>query len=132
MDWMEILKQIFEVCIIPLLGIATVYLITLIKKKANEIAEKTKNEKAAKYITMVADTIATCVVATNQTYVNSLKEKGEFGIEAQKEAFQKTLDAVLAILTEDAKEYLKVVYGDLNKYLTTQIEAMVNVNKITV
>lgn len=81
---------------------------------------------------MVADTIATCVVATNQTYVNSLKEKGEFGIEAQKEAFQKTLDAVLAILTEDAKEYLKVVYGDLNKYLTTQIEAMVNVNKITV
>jgi hypothetical protein len=36
---------------------------------------------------MATDTITNCVIATNQTYVNSLKEQGKFDEAAQKEAF---------------------------------------------
>lgn len=126
MDWIELLKQVFEVCIIPLLGVGTVFLVSLIKKKSAEVAAKTDNEIAAKYITMVGDTISACVTATNQVYVNSLKETGAFTIEAQKEAFQKTLSAVLSLLSDEAKTYIQTAYGDLNTYLTTQIEAVVN------
>ena len=48
---------------------------------------------------------------------------------AQKVAFQKTYDAVIAILSDDAKEYLTNVYGDLTVFITNMIEAEVNRNK---
>ena len=38
-------------------------------------------------------------------------------------------NAVLDILTDEAKDYLIEVYGDLTSYLTTKIEAEVNLNK---
>lgn len=129
MNWMSILQQVFEVCIIPLLGILTVYLISIIKKKANEIAVKTDSELTQKYVYMLSDTISSCVLATNQTYVESLKKRGIFDIEAQKIAFKMTLDAVLSVLSDEAKKYLQSAYGDLNVYLTKQIEATVNQNK---
>jgi hypothetical protein len=37
MDWSEIGNQIFKVCIIPLLGLATTYLIQFLKTKTAEI-----------------------------------------------------------------------------------------------
>ena len=40
-----------------------------------------------------------------------------------------TYDAVMAILTDDAKVYLSNVFGDLETYITKLIEAEVNVNK---
>ena len=80
---------------------------------------------------MLSKTITDCVIATNQTYVDSLKAQGKFDAEAQKKAFNMTLTAVLSILNDEAKEYLTAVYGDLNTYITKQIEAAVNKNKTT-
>ena len=130
MDWMLMLYQIFELCVIPLLGVLTMYLVQYIKKKSQEIADKTDSDLADKYIQMLADTITTCVIATNQTYVESLKKQGKFDAEAQKEAFNLTYDAVMAVLTDEAKHYLAAIYGDLTAYITTRIEAEVNVSKI--
>ena len=78
---------------------------------------------------MVTDTITNCVVATNQTYVNALKEQGKFDEEAQKVAFQKTLQAVLTILSTDAKNYIQEVFGDIDTYLNQLIEAEVAIQK---
>ena len=61
--------------------------------------------------------------------VRPFKNKGEFTIEAQKEAFKKSADAVMLILTDDAKEYLATIVGDLDTYVTKKIEASVNINK---
>ena len=130
MDWMLMLYQIFELCVIPLLGVLTMYLVQYIKMKSQEIADKTDSDLADKYIQMLADTITTCVIATNQTYVESLKRQGKFDAEAQKEAFNLTYDAVMAVLTDEAKHYLAAIYGDLTAYITTRIEAEVNVSKI--
>lgn len=129
MDWLNLLTQIFEVCIIPLLGILTTYIVKYIQVKSAEITEKTDNAIADKYTVMLADTITACVLATNQTYVEALKKQGSFDAEAQKVAFNMTLNAVMEILSEDAKEYLSEAFGDLNSYITSQIEASVNVNK---
>jgi len=63
------------------------------------------------------------VIATNQTYVDTLKREGKFDGEAQKIAFQKTYDSVIAILSEDAKTYLNEAIGDLQAYIINQIEA---------
>ena len=129
MDWLNLLTQIFEVCIIPLLGILTTYIVKYIQVKSAEITEKTDNAIADKYTVMLADTITACVLATNQTYVESLKKQGSFDAEAQKTAFNMTLNAVMNILSDDAKKYLTEAFGDLNSYITSQIEASVNVNK---
>lgn len=129
MDWLELLFQIFEVCIIPLLGVLTAFVIKFIKAKELEINAKHDNDVLAKYVRMLSETITDCVIATNQTYVESLKAQGSFDTEAQKIAFQKTFDSVMAVLSVEAKEYLSEAYGDLAAYITNRIEAEVNMNK---
>ena len=129
MNYMEMLQKIFEVCIIPLLGVLTTYLVLFIKQKSKELQETTDNELYKKYIELLQDTIVRCVIATNQTYVEALKNKNAFDKEAQEHAFKMTYDAVMAILTDDAKVYLSNVFGDLETYITKLIEAEVNVNK---
>lgn len=130
MEWMTLLYQVLEVCVIPLLGVATAFLINFIKIKSKEAQDKIDNATADKYIGMLADTITACVIATNQTYVEALKKENAFTKEAQIEAFDLTFDAVMAVLTDDAKKYLTSIYGDLTIYITKCIEAEVNNNKI--
>lgn len=129
MDWLELLYKLVEVCLIPLLGILTAYAVKFIKIKGDEIAVKLNNEKANKYIALVSQTITDCVIATNQTYVEALKKDNAFSADAQKAAFQMTYDAVMAVLTDDAKDYIIAIYGDLSAYISTKIEAEVNLNK---
>lgn len=129
MNWMEMLQKIFEVCIIPLLGILTAYLVAFIRKKSKELEETTDNELYKKYIELLQDTIVRCVIATNQTYVEALKNKNAFDKEAQKVAFNMTYESVMAILSDDAKKYLETAVGDLEVYITKLIEAQVNINK---
>lgn len=130
MDWMSLLQTVVEVCVIPLLGVLTVYLVKFIKDKSVEIQGKVDNDIADKYIGMIADTISACVLATNQTYVEALKKENAFTAEAQKEAFTLTYGAVMSILTEDAKVYLANLYGDVTTYITAKIEAEVNKSKV--
>lgn len=126
------IREIIEVCLIPLLGVLVTYLVKYINAKSKELEASTDNELAKKYISLLSSTITNCVIATNQTYVETLKKQGRFDAEAQKEAFNMTLDAIMALLTDEAKQYLSEIYGDLNTYITNQIEATVNQNKITV
>lgn len=126
---LELLFQIFELCIVPLLAVLTGYLVQWIKVKTAEATEKNQKDALDKYITMLGETIAKCVSATNQTYVDALKKAGSFDAEAQKHAFDMTLTAVVSVLGKDAIEYLTAIYGDLTSYLTTLIEAEVKSQK---
>lgn len=130
MEWLSLLYQILEVCVIPLLGVLTAYIIKFINIKSNEIQNKVDSEIGDKYIDMLADTISACVIATNQTYVEALKKQNAFTPEAQKEAFTLTYNAVMSVLTDEAKVYLTAIYGDLTAYITNKIEAEVNISKI--
>jgi hypothetical protein len=78
---------------------------------------------------MFGDTVVACVRATNQTYVETLKKQGKFDANAQQVAFEMTYKAVMDILTDEAKEYLINMCGDLDAFLTTRIEAEVNNTK---
>ena len=131
MEWLPLLYQILEVCIIPLLGILTAYVVKYINAKSAEMQAKIDNDTADKYIAMLDDTICACVIATTQTYVEALKKENAFTKEAQLEAFNLTFNAVMAVLSNEAKEYLTAIYGDLTAYITNKIEAEVSLNKIT-
>lgn len=132
MDYLSLLQQIFEVCIIPLLGILTTFLVKYISSKINQVQTSTDNELLDKYLTLLNDTITTCVISTNQIYVDSLKQQGKFDLDAQQKAFQMTYDSVMNILTDEAKKYLTEALGDLEEYLTKTIEAEVNIQKAVI
>jgi hypothetical protein len=82
MNWSQILSQLFEVCLIPILGILTAYLVAFIKTKIKNLQDKTDNSTIDKYLGMLERTITACVLATNQTYVDSLKKSNSFDEEA--------------------------------------------------
>ena len=130
MDWLEILNQIFQIVIIPLLGAGTLYLVSLINTKKKELEQRIESEKAKEYLDMLDATITDCVITTTQTYVQALKDKNAFTIEAQKEALRRTYTAVMGILTEDAKEYLNKSVADLESYILSKIESNVVTTKI--
>lgn len=129
MDWMNVLEQVFNVVLIPLLGVATTALVVFISAKTKELKKKYNNDLFSKYADMLEQTIISCVMATNQTYVETLKKEGKFDIEAQKIAFNKTFSAVITILSDDAYDYLSEAIGDLEEYITNRIEAQVNMSK---
>jgi len=126
---MQMLQDIFFTCVIPLLGILCVYGVTALKKYAEGIKEQTDNDLYDKYIDMLISTIETCVIATNQTYVDELKKQGKFGPEEHNIAYHKTFDAVKALLSEEAQKYLATIYGDLDFYISQLIQESVRVNK---
>lgn len=132
MDLVTILPLVFQMCILPLLAILTKYLVSWIEIKIGEMTERKNDVLFTKYMTLLQDTVISCVIATNQTYVDTLKAQGKFDLEAQKVALQKTYDAVMAILTEDAVKYLKNVLGDFDAYVNTMIESQVNLQKVVV
>ena len=132
MDKIQLISKIFEICVFPLLAILTAYVVQIIRIKMNELIEKSESDLLDKYLGMLSDTIVNCVLAVNQTYVDALKKKGEFTVEAQKEAFEMVYNRVLSILTDEAREYLSEIYSDLDEIIKIMIEATVRENKITV
>lgn len=129
---MELITQIFEVCIIPLLGVLTTFLVRYINAKMKALADTTNDEKQKKYIEMLNNTITDCVIATTQTYVDTLKKQGKFDKEAQEQAFLMTFNAVSSLLTEESKKYLNEAIEDLDLYIKQKIESEVNINKTIV
>lgn len=130
MDFVTLTPVIFQMVLIPLLAILTKYVTTWVQIKIDELTESKNNATFTKYMNLLQSTVIDCVIATNQTYVESLKLQGKFDAEAQKIAFQKTYDAVMLILTEDAVKYLNEALGDLDAYVNTLIEAQVNLQKV--
>ena len=129
MDKVELIKELFEIVILPLLGALTLFVVKWINAQANAIKTKTDDETLQKYIDMLTSTVTHCVIATNQTYVEALKKEGKFDEEAQMHAFELTRDAVLSILSEEAKTYLVTAVGDFEMYLNRLIETEVNIVK---
>ena len=128
-ETIELLGKIFELCIIPLLGILVPFVIQWIRTKSAALVASADNDLLKKYIAMLTDTVTNAVIAVKQTYVDALKGKNAFTAEAQKEAFTMAYTAVLNNLTDEAKVYLNEAYGDLESYIKVLIEAKVRENK---
>lgn len=93
------------------------------------IGTKVKNEKAATLLTTAMTIVLNAVRSVFQTYVESLKASGSFDAEAQKTALTKAKDIALSQLGEDVKGYITTTYGNLDGWLTNQIESTINLLK---
>lgn len=129
MNWVEILNQVFQLVLVPLLGIITTWFVKWINSKIENQKVETENELYRKYLTMFQDTVERSVTMTNQTYVDALKNKNAFTAEAQKEAFEMTYKQVISLMTDEAKNYLSNVVGDFDEFTKMYIESIVNGKK---
>lgn len=68
----------------------------------------------------------------NQTFVDSLKEAGNFDTAAQAVALRKAKDAALETMEAGTRKWLEKSYADLDSWLTVQIESAVKSAKVTV
>lgn len=119
---LNILSVVVTAVILPLISYAGTRLISYLNSKI-------KDEKARELLTQATGVVTNAVRAVFQTYVDSLKKSGNFGAEAQLEALNKAKEIALSQLSEEVKEYITTNYGDINNWLTTQIEATINLIK---
>lgn len=122
----DLLVAVVTVCV----PIFTAYIVKAIQKAGDNAAADTEDIKVRGYIEEITAAITQAVSATSQTYVDALKESGEFTLEAQKEALQKSIETAKAILSPAALEFIDDVYGDFVEYVTPKIEAEVRRQKL--
>lgn len=112
--------------------VATLYLVSFLKKKSAQAQTQIENDTAKRYIDEIANAVTTAVTATSQTYVDALKKKNAFTKEAQLEALSKAKETALSILSPAAAQFISEVYGDLNGFLFAKIEETVRVQKTSI
>ena len=130
MDIKQGIQDVLYLIITGILPLLITYGILFLKVKIKEQEKNLENDQLVKYIDAATDAISKAVLTVNQTYVDALKKEGKFDAEAQKKAFKQTYEAVISILSEDAKQYIKETTNDLNTYLTQLIEAEVNKRRL--
>lgn len=125
----ELLTTLIQVVVIPAIPVLVTYLVKYLKTRAEHTATKTGNELAGIYLQEAADAVLQAVTYTAQTYVDTLKAQGKFTKDAQVQAFNTAKDVALRLLTEEAKQMITALHGDLTLWLDTKIEQTVKEQK---
>ena len=86
---------------------------------------KIKNNKGKALMEQAVDIVINAVRSVFQTYVESLKNSGNFNKESQTIAFNLAKSLILKQLTDDAKNYISQNYGDLEEWIRNEIEASI-------
>ena len=129
MDLQQFLSELLIVVIIPLMGVLTKYLVTLIQGITDDlkVQKDIKNNVLIKgYIEDIETIIIKAVETTNQEYTNVLKANGEWSKENFRTAFNITKDKVMKLLTEENKELIKTIYNDIDSYIETVVESYIS------
>ena len=121
----EQIQEIIINAILLLVPVLVGYLATFIKKKTEELQNKINKDEVNKYIGILESTVVNVVTCVQETFVKTLKEKGEFNEEFAKEAYETAKTDILNILGEAGVTTLQTAYGDIDILLKALIEAAV-------
>ena len=119
---LNILSVVVTAVVVPLVSL-------LGSKLIQWMGTKVKDEKAAAFLSKASEIVLSAVKSVFQTYVDSLKKSGSFDAEAQKTALSKATEIIKSQLGTDLTDYIKANYGDLDKWITTQVEATIDTLK---
>ena len=115
---LNILAAVSTCIVLPLISFLGI-------KLSQWLSTKIKDEKTAALFTKAVDIVTNAVRITFQTYVESLKNSGSFGKDEQLIAFEKAKAIIASELTEDLKVFITQNYGDLQTWISNQIEATI-------
>lgn len=115
----NIISVIVTVVVIPLLTLIGTKLVSWINTKVS-------NDKATNLLTTATTIVINAVRSVFKTYVESLKASGTFDGHSQTVALTKAKEVALNQMTDEVKAYIEKTYGNLDVWLTTQIESTIN------
>lgn len=118
----NIISVLVTAVILPLISFAGTKLISWLNAKV-------KDENAKMQLIVATTIVKNAVLTVFQTYVDSLKASGTFNAQAQKTALLKAKEIALSQMTAEVKEYIIKNYGDIENWLTTQIESTIKLLK---
>lgn len=101
-------------------------LVTLLGAKLTQwINGRIKDDETKKVVEEIYQIVSTNVSFVFQTYVDNLKKKDKFDDKAQSYALRYAQEKILNDLGDNAKEHILEHYGDINGWITTQIESTI-------
>jgi hypothetical protein len=119
----EILSEVLGV-VIPSIATLLVGLLTTVASKYLGVKVKVSREEGIKE--SITSLIKDSVVCVYQTYVDTLKKKGEFKRGDALLAYSKARSLVEANLSSSMRKYIVSKYKDLESYLNIEIEKEVS------
>ena len=119
---LNVLSVVVSAIILPLISLIGAKLVAW-------LSSKTKNEKATNTIKVANDIVLNAVKCILQTYVDSLKKEGKFDEVSQFLALSKTKEKALEQMNEQTKAFIEKNYGDIDSWLTTNIESTISTIK---
>lgn len=119
---LNIISVVVSAIVLPLISIGGTQLIKLINSKI-------KNQEASKLLSDATSIVLNAVRTVTQTYVDTLKANGLFNKDAQLVALNKAKDIALSQMSSDVKDFINANFGDVQLWITNQIEASINLLK---
>ena len=130
MNFQEIIQLALGTIITVVLPVLVKYILDALKECSLSYSDKIASEVTKDYLADISELIYQVTVYTTQTYVDELKAQGRFDKEAQDVAFDRTKTTVMALLNQEAKNFIFKVYGDVDLWLDTKIEQTVRETKV--
>lgn len=119
------LYPIFTLVVIAI----TLFVVVFIKKKTKKLKETTNDEIASQHIDIFEQIVLDCVLQMKDSYMSELNETNFLDEKAQKEAIDKTYEAVMVNLTDKTKDYLYQITDNLEEYIIEKIQKTIQDNK---
>ncbi len=91
--------------------------------------QKIKDERTRGILTNLTQIIERAVRSVFQTYVEALKKENKFTKDAQLKALDLAKVEVLKQISNETAEFIKDNYGDIDYFITSQIESTINLLK---
>lgn len=131
---MNLIKELLSILLYSLVvgavPIALKLLSNFVDLKQREFISSVESETAKEKLNSAIDLIQAIVLDVAQTYVDPLKEKDVFTSEAALEAKSMAIDRAKLLLSTDGICFLEGLYGDVDQWISTQIEATIKSIKI--
>ena len=132
MSFTEMIQYILYIVLTAILPVAAKYTVNFIQARIREsafIEEAAKTETRSILIKDALSDVMDAILYVNQTFVDTLKARGEFTQSAWEEAKQKAYNAALLSVSEESKKAVASVYGSFDNWLQLKIEASVQAAK---
>lgn len=129
MGFKEFLEAIMYLMATVLMPVIVEYAASYLKAKKAIVTEQFENQKLREYANDAVDCVVNAVMDVNQTFVEALKQSGNFSEDAKEKAFKMAKNKVIDIISEESKNAITMLYKDFDAWLDNQIEVCVNMEK---
>ena len=130
-DWTQIII-IIQLILAPLLIWGVKAGVTFLQQKALAVQNSDTREQIQYYLNLAAAAIQTAVIETQQTFVDNIKGTSGWDGATMQVALARSIERAKAIMGTAVLNGLNEAVGDVNEWITAQIESTVHSTKVTV